>query len=141
MADHQELVTEMGLLEKMSTQDRLKLAKKRRIQQLKKWSQREKEFTSKRKKNDSGAAGRNARSRKCDYKVHFVPSVMLLEAAARNDIDEGEWRANSAHLTASHASSRHPSPNVSFVAQCVAFSCWASVPTRRTRMVSQRFIR
>lgn len=25
-----------------------------------------------------------------EYKVHFVPSVMLLEAAARNDVEEGE---------------------------------------------------
>lgn len=28
------------------------------------------------------------KSKSVDYKVHFVPSVMLLEAAARNDIEE-----------------------------------------------------
>lgn len=75
MADHAELVTEMQMLEKMSTQERLKLARKRRVQQLKKWSQREKEFANKRKKNDASttaARAAKARHKKKDYKVHFV---------------------------------------------------------------------
>lgn len=144
MADHSELVSEMALLEKMSTQDRLKLARKRRLQQLKKWNQKEKEFLSNQSKNKhtkkqdilSSRAFKSASasftssaspsamntssttttsssssnsvtgimSRKHllghhhnqqhkspngqSYKVHFVPSVMLLEAAARSDIDE-----------------------------------------------------
>lgn len=87
MADHSELVSEMPLLEKMSTQERLKLARKRRSQQLKKWSQREKEFNTKRKKSDFNT-NRN-KTKENHYKVHFVPSVMLLEAAARNDVEEG----------------------------------------------------
>lgn len=49
MADHSELVAEMVALEQIGTQERQKLAKKRRIQQLKKWSQREKEWLAKEK--------------------------------------------------------------------------------------------
>lgn len=49
MAEHQDLVAEMSVLEQMGTQERQKLAKKRRLQQLKKWSQREKELISKEK--------------------------------------------------------------------------------------------
>jgi protein phosphatase 1 regulatory subunit 16A len=85
MADHSELVSEMPVLEKLSTQERLKLARKRRSQQLKKWSQREKEFNSKRKKSTEVIKINGQK----EYKVHFVPSVMLLEAAARNDVEEG----------------------------------------------------
>lgn len=99
MAEHSELVSEMAILEKLGTQERLKMAKKRRLQQLKKWSQREKEFTKeqtsqtkKHKKtdlnNESDCDKPESKRRRTD-RVHFVPSVMLLEAAARNDIDEG----------------------------------------------------
>ena len=87
MCEHSELVAEMLILEKMSIQERLKLARKRRIQQLKKWSQREKDLNYKRKKVE---VSNRVKFKKIDYKVHFVPSVMLLEAAARNDIKEGE---------------------------------------------------
>lgn len=95
MAEHSELVSEMAILEKLGTQERLKMAKKRRLQQLKKWSQREKEFniqTKKHKKTDLNGlddANKENKKRRNDN-VHFVPSVMLLEAAARNDIDEGK---------------------------------------------------
>ena len=87
MCEHSELVAEMLILEKMSIQERLKLARKRSIQQLKKWSQREKDLNYKRKKVE---VSNRVKFKKIDYKVHFVPSVMLLEAAARNDIKEGE---------------------------------------------------
>lgn len=49
MAEHSELVAEMSMLEQMGTQERQKLAKKRRLQQLKKWGQREKEWIAKEK--------------------------------------------------------------------------------------------
>ena len=49
MAEHDELVGEMLVLETMGTQERQKLAKKRRLQQLKRWSQREKEWIAKEK--------------------------------------------------------------------------------------------
>ena len=87
MAEHSELIAEMAQIDKMTTQERLKLARRRRMQQLKKWSQREKEYNSNKKKKDNVNA---KKPRKNDYKVHFVPSVMLLEAAARNDVEEGE---------------------------------------------------
>ena len=100
MAEHSELVSEMAILEKLGTQERLKMAKKRRMQQLKKWSQREKEFTKeqtnqtkKQKKidlnNEQSDSDKQESKRRRTDRVHFVPSVMLLEAAARNDIDEG----------------------------------------------------
>ncbi|KAH6944440.1 hypothetical protein HPB50_003112 [Hyalomma asiaticum] len=88
MADHSELVTEMSVVEKMSTQERLKHAKKRRQQQLKKWSQHERELQKAKKGKASSPA---AAPLPTEYKVHFVPSVMLLEAAARNDVDEGRY--------------------------------------------------
>lgn len=47
MAEHHELVAEMPVLEQMGTQERQKLAKKRRNQQLKRWNQREKEWLAK----------------------------------------------------------------------------------------------
>lgn len=87
MAEHSELIAEMAQIDKMTTQERLKLARRRRMQQLKKWSQREKEYNSNKRKKESVIV---KKIRKNDYKVHFVPSVMLLEAAARNDVDEGK---------------------------------------------------
>ena len=88
MAEHSDLISEMPFLEKLNTEERLKLARKRRQQQLKKWSQREKEYgINKRKKQDEGESNMNRK--KLSYKVHFVGSVMLLEAATRNDVEEG----------------------------------------------------
>lgn len=96
MAEHSELVNEMAILEKLGTQERLKMAKKRRLQQLKKWSQREKEFLNQSKKNKKSDHngfddGEKENKKRRNDNVHFVPSVMLLEAAARNDIDEGKF--------------------------------------------------
>ena len=59
------------------------------MQQLKKWSQNEKEFTSS-KKEKTLLNEAQKRRRESGKGVVFVSSVMLLEAAARNDIDEGE---------------------------------------------------
>ncbi|CAN7940865.1 unnamed protein product [Ixodes hexagonus] len=94
MAEHSELVTEMCVVEKMSTQERLKHARKRRQQQLKKWTQHERDLQKGKGKAGPRAtrAGHSAPAQAPEYKVHFVPSVMLLEAAARNDVDEGELR-------------------------------------------------
>lgn len=50
------------------------------MQQLKLWQQREKEWARTRAKREMS----NKRN------IYFNDSVMLLEAAARNDIDEGE---------------------------------------------------
>jgi len=47
--DHEELVEELANIDKLTTQERLRLAKKRRGQQLKRWAQREREYALKRK--------------------------------------------------------------------------------------------
>lgn len=111
MADHIELVSEMTMLEQMGTQERQKLARKRRSQQIKKWSQREKEWLAKERQLSKKSAlnedsnglnlknytsyGTNNRNNivaaqilQPNGRVHFDHGVMLLEAAARNDIDE-----------------------------------------------------
>lgn len=49
MAEHHELVAQMPYLEQMGTEERQKLAKKRRTQQIKRWAQQEKEWISKEK--------------------------------------------------------------------------------------------
>lgn len=77
--EHADLIQEMPHIEQMPTQDRLMLAKRRRNFQLKVWLQREKEYNKKPPK----IAKSNKRS------IYFSESVVLLEAAARNDIDEG----------------------------------------------------
>lgn len=86
MAEHLELLAEMPMVGRMSTQERLKHAQKRRAQQVKMWAQAEKEAQG-RKAHGEGlrkvvAAGRPRK------RVLFSPSVALLEAAARNDLEE-----------------------------------------------------
>ncbi|XP_066247914.1 protein phosphatase 1 regulatory subunit 16A isoform X2 [Euwallacea similis] len=76
--DHSQLIEEMPHIEQMPTQERLILARKRRALQLKQWLQKEKEHS---KKNNK-AVKSNKRG------IVFDDSVVLLEAAARNDIDE-----------------------------------------------------
>ncbi|XP_025153098.1 protein phosphatase 1 regulatory subunit 16A isoform X7 [Harpegnathos saltator] len=75
--EHSELVAEMVHVERLTTQERLHLARHRRLQQLKVWRQREKEWLRHQTRHTS-----NKRH------IYFSDSVMLLEAAARNDIDE-----------------------------------------------------
>lgn len=77
--EHAQLIEEMPRIEQMLTQERLSLARKRRSHQLKQWIQKDKEFSKK-----------NAKSAKAGSKrgIAFDDSVVLLEAAARNDIDE-----------------------------------------------------
>ncbi|EZA52656.1 protein phosphatase 1 regulatory subunit 16A isoform X3 [Ooceraea biroi] len=75
--EHSELVAEMIHVERLTTQERLHLARHRRLQQLKVWRQREKEWLRHQTRHTS-----NKRH------IYFSDSVMLLEAAARNDIDE-----------------------------------------------------
>ncbi|KAG7156325.1 phosphatase 1 regulatory inhibitor subunit 16B-like [Homarus americanus] len=85
--EHSELIAEMAYIEKLSTQERLKLARRRRMQQMKKWSQKEREITgSKREKTAQNEAQKRRRENR--KSVMFINNVMLLEAAARNDIDE-----------------------------------------------------
>ena len=60
----------------------LDIFRKRRGLQLKRWAQREREYNLKRKE-----AGLDP-NEEDTARVNFEPAVMLLEAAARNDIDE-----------------------------------------------------
>lgn len=62
--------------QRLSTQERLRLARRRRSEQLKKWTQREREWII-----HNGHRERHER-------VTFISNVMLLEAAARNDLAE-----------------------------------------------------
>ncbi|XP_076250708.1 myosin phosphatase targeting subunit 75D [Rhynchophorus ferrugineus] len=75
--EHAQLIEEMPRIEQMPTQERLLLARKRRSQQLKQWTNKEKEHSKKNKQSKSNKRG-----------IVFEDSVVLLEAAARNDIDE-----------------------------------------------------
>lgn len=65
--------------QRLSTQERLRLARRRRAEQLKKWAQREREWKI-----------HSMQQREKTQRVEFVANVMLLEAAARNDLAEGE---------------------------------------------------
>lgn len=111
--EHSDLVAEMALVERLTTQERLQMARKyvfccaiittlvvlrifarrRRIQQLKLFDQREREWI--RSKTNTGRKGYNnprvpnGEMSKVKRKIFFSDSVMLLEAAARNDIEEG----------------------------------------------------
>ncbi|XP_022167273.1 protein phosphatase 1 regulatory subunit 16A [Myzus persicae] len=73
--DHAELVLEMSHLERMPTADRLALARRRRVQQLRLWAQKDRE-------RRRSSPPRNNRH------IYFSDNVMLLEAASRNDIEE-----------------------------------------------------
>lgn len=81
--DHDQLVEEMTTIDRLTTAERLRLARKRRGQQLKRWTQREREHTLKKK-----ALGLPTDQEMSTNRVRFVPAVMLMEAAARNDVDE-----------------------------------------------------
>ncbi|XP_036278488.1 protein phosphatase 1 regulatory subunit 16A [Pipistrellus kuhlii] len=87
MAEHLELLAEMPAVGRMSTQERLKHAQKRRAQQVKMWAQAEKEAQGRKGPRErlrtEAAAGGGLQKR-----VLFPPSVTLLEAAARNDLEE-----------------------------------------------------
>jgi len=88
MAEHEELVAEMPTVEKMPIADRLKLAKKRRTAQLKSFAQFEKQSAKdKDRKSKKTAVQVNAR-RKTDL-LRFSDEILLLDAAAKNDLDEG----------------------------------------------------
>lgn len=82
--EHADLIEEMGYVEHMSTQERLLLARRRRMQQLKVWSQRDKEWSRQHRTTDKTSDNKRPHKRH----IIFSDNVMLLEAASRNDIDE-----------------------------------------------------
>ncbi len=70
----------------LSTRERLRLAKQRRAAQLKRWTNRERDSAS---VPDVVQQTNKRKSAKRSSTLKFVASVMLLEAAARNDVQEG----------------------------------------------------
>lgn len=86
MAEHLELLAEMPMVGRMSTQERLKHAQKRRAQQVKMWAQAEKEAQARRGSEEQ--LQKEAAGREPQKHAAFPPSVVLLEAAARNDLEE-----------------------------------------------------
>ncbi|CAF1328016.1 unnamed protein product [Rotaria sp. Silwood1] len=110
--DHSELIQEMVLLEKMTAQERLKHARRRRQQQLKNWSQRE-GLSSNNTTISTGiingtitTATKSIKSypKTKQSSVKFPENVILLEATARQDVDEvrhllqtGKYHPNTAN--------------------------------------------
>uniref|UniRef100_H3C7R6 Protein phosphatase 1 regulatory subunit 16A n=1 Tax=Tetraodon nigroviridis TaxID=99883 RepID=H3C7R6_TETNG len=87
-ADHSELLAEMATVARLSAGERLKHAQKRRGQQLKAWAQMEKESAR-------GSRAKASKKKARLTKVKFPDAVTLLEATARNDLDEVRQLLNS----------------------------------------------
>lgn len=87
-ADHGELLAEMATVGRLSATERLKHAQKRRAQQLKAWAQMEKDATR-------GSRAKADKRKKRTTRVRFPAPVTLLDAAARNDVEEGKLSTQS----------------------------------------------
>lgn len=77
--EHEELVAELPKLEKLSAEERLRAAKRRRLSQLDRWNVRVKNedlFPPIVKANKGKA-------------VKFEDTIALIESSARNDAEEG----------------------------------------------------
>lgn len=83
--DHGELLAEMATVARLSATERLKHAQKRRAQQLKAWAQMEKDGTR-------GSRAKADKRKTRTKRVTFPDSVTLLDAAARNDVEEGKLK-------------------------------------------------
>ncbi|XP_007954252.1 protein phosphatase 1 regulatory subunit 16A [Orycteropus afer afer] len=86
MAEHLELLAEMPMVGRMSAQERLKHAQKRRAQQVRLWAQAQKEAQGRRGPGECPRQGPDGGRPK--KQVLFPANVVLLEAAARNDLEE-----------------------------------------------------
>jgi len=89
MADHAELVAEMPVVEKMPIADRLKLAKKRRTAQLKGFAQFEKQYAKEKDRKSKKMASEAVNAKRKNNQLRFSDEILLLDAAAKNDMDEG----------------------------------------------------
>ncbi|XP_034717428.1 protein phosphatase 1 regulatory subunit 16A [Etheostoma cragini] len=87
-AEHSELLAEMATIGRLSATERLKHAQKRRTQQLKGWAQMEKDSTR-------GSRAKADKKKPRTTKVRFPTAITLLDAAARNDLDEVRELLNS----------------------------------------------
>ncbi|KAM4534296.1 protein phosphatase 1 regulatory subunit 16A [Odontesthes bonariensis] len=86
--DHGELLAEMATIGRLGATERLKHAQKRRAQQLKAWSQMEKEAAR-------GSRAKADKKKTHSNRVRFPNSITLLDAAARNDLQEVRQLLNS----------------------------------------------
>ncbi|CAB1460973.1 unnamed protein product [Pleuronectes platessa] len=86
--DHGELLAEMATVGRLSATERLKHAQKRRTQQLKTWMQMEKDSVR-------GSRAKADKKKARTIKVTFPNTVTLLDAAARNDVEEVRELLNS----------------------------------------------
>jgi len=99
--EHSALVAEIPFVERMPLSDRLRHAKKRRTQQLKAYTQREKRLTK-----EASLTGKCSGKRGSDIsattnlsddaaktgqqkQLQFADGVLMMEAVLRNDINEG----------------------------------------------------
>jgi len=104
--EHEELLAEMELIERLPTQERLKQAKRRRALQLKKWSDNEREYEEEinkfsnippdkqqyfsgieRNGTDSNRSSKRKRRSK-KKSIKFQDHIVLLDAIMRKDYDE-----------------------------------------------------
>ncbi|CAF1396907.1 unnamed protein product [Adineta ricciae] len=86
--EHSELVQDMTLLEKLTAQERLKHAKRQRQIQLENWMKRENTLENQSITSKISTNGSHKKSRKKKLLVQFPENIVLLEATARQDVDE-----------------------------------------------------
>ena len=87
MTNHEELVAEMATVEKMPIADRLKLAKKRRVTQLKNYIQFEKQSNKDKDRKTKESTSRIGERK--TTQLRFSDDILLLDAAVKNDLVEG----------------------------------------------------
>jgi len=94
--EHTALVAEIPFVERMPLVDRLRHAKKRRAQQLKAYTQREKRLvkeaslTGKRSgKRGSDTLSEESVKNERQNRLQFSDGVLMMEAVVRNDVTEG----------------------------------------------------
>ncbi|XP_076869833.1 protein phosphatase 1 regulatory inhibitor subunit 16B [Brachyhypopomus gauderio] len=87
MTNHLELLNELQQLDKAPSLERLRAAQKRRTQQLKRWAIYEKEMHNRKRKTDR-RRGNGHHGSAAHKRVLFAANVALLEASARNDLEE-----------------------------------------------------
>lgn len=110
--EHADLAAELPNLESLPSVERLRLARKRRQQQLKRFAQYERSLDKEAHKrarktvlHNGGAAAAvqvDIMVKPSSSRVHFATNIVLLEAAARNDVDEGKQRAGELCLYKAH---------------------------------------
>jgi hypothetical protein len=99
--EHEELLAEMELIERLPTQERLKQAKRRRALQLKKWNDYEKTFQDNLspqktlnyfEKSKNIKQSNNNQNARVNLKrsIQFQDHIVLLDAIMRKDCDEIE---------------------------------------------------